>query len=134
MAVKVFTQKPKVGVAAKRLSKYPKMTGPGERGVGVGGGETHQQEEDGKRHKDEDGKGHGHWCRRSLLWFSEHVLHRQGQLLSRKASVLMTPQIQIPICLPTCLHPNCVFWKQNHQNLEHGIIFTNTSVNVSPHL
>ena len=37
MAVKVFTQKPKVGVAAKRLSKYPKMTGPGERGGGVGG-------------------------------------------------------------------------------------------------
>ena len=45
MAVKVFTQKPKVGVAAKRLSKYPKMTGPGERGLGWGGGERERKRE-----------------------------------------------------------------------------------------
>ena len=34
----------------------------------------------------------------------------------------------------TGLPKNCVFRNRNHQNLEHGIIFWNTSANVSPHL
>ena len=43
---------------------------------------------------------------------------------------------QDQICLQkqTCLPKNCIFRNQNHQNLEHGIIFWNTSANVSPYL
>lgn len=45
-----------------------------EKGVG---GATHQQQEEEEGHKDESSEGHGHWHRRSLLRFPEHVLHKQ---------------------------------------------------------
>ena len=75
------------------------------------------------------------------LSFSFTLLLGTTSLYSKYSSPPLLKKKKIPFSIcpywpywdHTCLTQNCIFRNENHQNLEHSIIFRNTSANVSPH-
>ena len=74
-----------------------------------------------------------------LCLFYEWIRLDKQQHQKKKKKSTVTKKVHICksnltfLSFHTCLPQNCIFRNQNHQSLEHGIIFRNTA-NVSPHL